>query len=301
MHCKNFRWMSSQVATYGMTTLLPTELMACKEHLSCCRVLPNCCSMMLSRPCSSLTGFMVSAAAHACTWCMQDVSSIYHQCQCAISVGCNLHTDTHVVQFNIAGCIHIWVLHSHLGAASSPEVVDLACTSCCNCPDHLPCTMLTAIFYAGESNSLQFTLNRPFDKGSQTKASGQWQWVGLPQANLINGKGFYGDCNLIGGLPVGAGVATREPVCNVSTSIVPAGEHTVLARLFPSLCMHHTCLSSKPCGTGKPMHLHLLKYLVWLAQRPPLQCMCPWTARDLQSPHCIVLPSGEGDTSTSKR
>lgn len=77
---------------------------------------------------------------------------------------------------------------------------------------------------AGASNALQFTLNRPFAKGSQTPQTGQWQWVGLPQANLINGKGFYGDCALVGGLGNVAGVATVEPVCNVTTGTVAAGK-----------------------------------------------------------------------------
>lgn len=77
---------------------------------------------------------------------------------------------------------------------------------------------------AGEGNTLQFTLNRPFAKGSQTKETGQWQWVGLPQANLINGKGFYGDCSLIGGLGNSAGVATKDPSCNVTTSLIAPGK-----------------------------------------------------------------------------
>ncbi|KAL3136665.1 hypothetical protein ABBQ38_005906 [Trebouxia sp. C0009 RCD-2024] len=69
-----------------------------------------------------------------------------------------------------------------------------------------------------------FTLNRPFAKGSQSPQTGQWQWVGLPQANLINGKGFYGDCALIGGLGNVAGVATVDPTCNVTTGIIAAGK-----------------------------------------------------------------------------
>lgn len=48
--------------------------------------------------------------------------------------------------------------------------------------------------------------------------------MGLPQANLINGKGFYGDCALIGGLGNVAGVATVDPTCNVTTGIIAAGE-----------------------------------------------------------------------------
>lgn len=48
--------------------------------------------------------------------------------------------------------------------------------------------------------------------------------MGLPQATLINGKGFYGDCALIGGLGNVAGVATVEPECNVTTGTVAAGK-----------------------------------------------------------------------------
>ena len=75
----------------------------------------------------------------------------------------------------------------------------------------------------GEANALLFALNRPFVPASQTPATGQWNWVGLPQAILMNGKGFYGDCNLIGGLSVGAGVAEANPPCNVTTAVVSPG------------------------------------------------------------------------------
>ena len=75
----------------------------------------------------------------------------------------------------------------------------------------------------GEANALQFALNRPFVPATQTHATGKWNWVGLPQAVLINGKGFYGDCDLIGGLPVGAGVAEKDPSCNVTTAVVAPG------------------------------------------------------------------------------
>ncbi|KAL3145498.1 hypothetical protein ABBQ32_003322 [Trebouxia sp. C0010 RCD-2024] len=74
------------------------------------------------------------------------------------------------------------------------------------------------------SNALQFTLNRPFATDSQSQQTGQWQWVGLPQANLINGKGFYGDCALIGGLGNVAGVATVDPTCNVTTGTIASGK-----------------------------------------------------------------------------
>lgn len=81
----------------------------------------------------------------------------------------------------------------------------------------------TSVVITGEANALLFALNRPFVPASQTPATGQWNWVGLPQAILINGKGFYGDCDLIGGLSVGAGVAEANPPCDVTTSIVSPG------------------------------------------------------------------------------
>lgn len=83
------------------------------------------------------------------------------------------------------------------------------------------------------------TVNRPFDKGSQSKETGQWQWVGLPQAVLLNGKGFYGDCNLIGGLGNVAGVATKDPTCNVTSGLILAGASCLL----PPPTHTHTLLS----------------------------------------------------------
>lgn len=88
---------------------------------------------------------------------------------------------------------------------------------------HLDHGCLTATVITGEANALLFALNRPFVPASQTPATGQWNWVGLPQAILINGKGFYGDCDLIGGLIVGAGVAETNPPCDVTTAVVSPG------------------------------------------------------------------------------
>ena len=75
----------------------------------------------------------------------------------------------------------------------------------------------------GEANALQFNLGRPFAPSKQTAASGKWMWVGLPQAVLINGRGFYGDCDLIGGLSNNDGVAKHSTTCNVSNSVVAPG------------------------------------------------------------------------------
>lgn len=88
---------------------------------------------------------------------------------------------------------------------------------------------------AGEANALLFALNRPFVPASQTPATGQWNWVGLPQAILINGHGFYGDCNLIGGLPAGAGVAEENPPCDVTTAVVAPGRTSKLFDVVSAL------------------------------------------------------------------
>lgn len=80
----------------------------------------------------------------------------------------------------------------------------------------------------GEANALQFAVNRPFAPVKQTPASGRANWVGEPQAVLINGKGFFGDCGLNGGLSVttvGAGAAEEDPSCNVTTSVVAPGDN----------------------------------------------------------------------------
>lgn len=79
----------------------------------------------------------------------------------------------------------------------------------------------------GEANALQFALNRPFVPATQTLATGKWNWVGLPQAVLFNGKGFFGDCDLIGGLPVGAGVAEEDPSCNVTAAVIAPGDYCI--------------------------------------------------------------------------
>ena len=89
----------------------------------------------------------------------------------------------------------------------------------------------------GEANALQFALNRPFVPATQSLATGKWNWVGLPQAVLFNGKGFFGDCDLIGGLPVGAGVAEVNPTCNVTTSVVPPGDHRTSVHACVQVCM----------------------------------------------------------------
>ena len=74
---------------------------------------------------------------------------------------------------------------------------------------------------------MQFSLSRPFYQGSQTPETGKGIYVGAPQANLINGKGFYGDCMLPGDPVFVPGGPPPEPtptVCNVTTTTVRPGE-----------------------------------------------------------------------------
>lgn len=79
---------------------------------------------------------------------------------------------------------------------------------------------------SGESNALQFALSRPFYKGSQTPETGVGQYVGNPQANLINGKAYFGDCDFPGDPVRVPGAPPPEPqaaICNVTTLTVAAG------------------------------------------------------------------------------
>lgn len=67
---------------------------------------------------------------------------------------------------------------------------------------------------------LSMPLNRPFDSARQTNNSGGFGWVGNPQAVLINGRGFYGDCALG---PAG----NSTPInCSVASYWVPPGRTT---------------------------------------------------------------------------
>lgn len=111
----------------------------------------------------------------------------------------------------------------------------------------LPCTKLPcprqhhhieALALSGEANALQFGLARPFAPSKQTPASGKWLWVGLPQAVLLNGKGFYGDCDLIGGLSNNDGVATHDTTCNVTSSVVAPGMSPAVSLACRLTCSH---------------------------------------------------------------
>ena len=98
--------------------------------------------------------------------------------------------------------------------------------------------LLLRVVPVGEANALQFALNRPFVPATQTLATGKWNWVGLPQAVLFNGKGFFGDCDLVGGLPVGAGVAEENPPCNVTTAVVAPGDHHTMHTTRTCVCAY---------------------------------------------------------------
>ncbi len=52
-----------------------------------------------------------------------------------------------------------------------------------------------------------------------TNESGSWNWIGNPQAILINGQGYYGDCQLF----APAGASTAPPTCAPSVFTVAAG------------------------------------------------------------------------------
>ena len=73
---------------------------------------------------------------------------------------------------------------------------------------------------------MMMVLNRPSEQQSQTPETGAGKYVGAPQANLINGKGFYGDCALQGDPIPGAPRPEPTPtVCNVTTTTVLPGWH----------------------------------------------------------------------------
>ena len=75
---------------------------------------------------------------------------------------------------------------------------------------------------------MMMVLNRPSEQQSQTPETGAGRYVGAPQANLINGKGFYGDCALQGDpifVPGGPRPEPTPTVCNVTTTTVPPGGH----------------------------------------------------------------------------
>ncbi|GIL81975.1 hypothetical protein Vretimale_1452 [Volvox reticuliferus] len=80
-------------------------------------------------------------------------------------------------------------------------------------------TLLLTDWYHASTNSLLFQLNMPFDAARVTNDTGAWSWIGMPQAILINGRGFYGDCQLF----PGSGGNSAPPTCMPSTFTVPPG------------------------------------------------------------------------------
>ncbi|PNW88481.1 hypothetical protein CHLRE_01g031500v5 [Chlamydomonas reinhardtii] len=80
-------------------------------------------------------------------------------------------------------------------------------------------TLFLGDWYHATTSSMLFRLNQPFDNAKVTNDSGAWNWVGNPQAVLVNGAGFYGDCSLY---PVAGGGPT-PPACAPSAFTVAAG------------------------------------------------------------------------------
>ena len=72
-------------------------------------------------------------------------------------------------------------------------------------------------------------LCRPFDPDLANDTTGAWNWVGVPQSILLNGKGFFQDCNLLDGNNTSTDIA-----CNVSTLAVPSGRSRLLPWASPS-------------------------------------------------------------------
>ncbi|GIL43898.1 hypothetical protein Vafri_1486 [Volvox africanus] len=80
-------------------------------------------------------------------------------------------------------------------------------------------TLFLEDWYHASTNSLLFQLNMPFDAARVTNDMGAWSWIGMPQAILINGRGFYGDCQLF----PGSGANPVPPTCTPTTFTVPPG------------------------------------------------------------------------------
>eukprot|EP00884_Botryococcus_braunii_P009161 jgi/Botrbrau1/18246/Bobra.0844s0001.1 len=83
--------------------------------------------------------------------------------------------------------------------------------------------LLVGDWYHGQADVLSMKLNRPFDAGKQTNDSGGWQWVDLPQSVLLNGHGFYEDCELLG-----AGNTATPISCDATEQYIPAGRSKIL-------------------------------------------------------------------------
>ncbi|KAG2501799.1 hypothetical protein HYH03_000299 [Edaphochlamys debaryana] len=85
-------------------------------------------------------------------------------------------------------------------------------------------TLLLSDWYHATTSSMFFRLNMPFDGAKVTPDTGSWNWIGNPQAILVNGQGFYGDCTLYPGL----GGNTAPPPCAPPALTVPPGRSALL-------------------------------------------------------------------------
>ena len=75
----------------------------------------------------------------------------------------------------------------------------------------------------------ELLLCRPFDANKTTNTSGSWDWVNVPQSTLMNGHGFYGDCDLLAGSNTAI-----PPKCNVTLQWVPPGRSSILPYNAPN-------------------------------------------------------------------
>lgn len=147
---------------------------------------------------------------------------------------------TYKFQVNEIPGTYFW--HAHSGAQradglAGPLIVRPRVT-----PNAVPkvdgeMTVLLMDWWHASSGQLTRRLNRPFDPAKQTPTSGKFVWVGNPQAVLINGGGFYPDCNVN---PTGV---TTPVTCNVKYEGVPPGnsvpEIAYTSQLNPG-CNHTT-------------------------------------------------------------
>ncbi|KAK9828854.1 hypothetical protein WJX72_002416 [[Myrmecia] bisecta] len=155
-----------------------------------------------------------------------------HITQCPIPSGANF---TYFWQVNEPPGSYIWHDHSAANKADGlqgPLIVRSKTSEPWKYDEER--TLFITDWFHGEANALQFDLGRPFDASKQTPATGKWNWVGLPQAILINGKAFYGDCALLGGLGNVAGQAANETTCNVTAATVAPGKSVQVPWAAPS-------------------------------------------------------------------
>ncbi|KAG1672998.1 hypothetical protein FOA52_005928 [Chlamydomonas sp. UWO 241] len=115
--------------------------------------------------------------------------------------------------------------------------------------DHI---MLLSDFYHTEANALAMGLNRPLANAFQTPESGKWNWVGNPQAILLNNHGFYADCELF----AGSGGSTGPPTCDPKDFTVAAGRSAQQpwASAFNPGCTH----ASFDVEAGKTYRVRLI-------------------------------------------